>query len=84
MEVTEEKINWMPNCEREEIKGGENFSSLKFKTISTINQGRKGGGDKDFWRDDNAFFYIKNSGVVHMVFLWCWYVNCWTRNIHRT
>lgn len=50
MQVTAQTINWMPKHEREdEIVDGDNFSSLEFRRISTINPSKEGGGAKDFF-----------------------------------
>lgn len=84
MQVTTETINWMPKREREdEIVDGDNFSSLEFRRISTINPSKEGGGAKDFLRDDNDLcFRCDEFEVLSTWYVFGrWYINCWTRNI---
>ena len=45
----------MPKLEREgKTEDEENFSSLEFMSIGTINQDREGGDVEEFWRNDRG------------------------------
>ena len=53
--VRTETIDQMPKLEREgKIEDEENFSSLEFMSIGTINQEREGGDVEEFWRNDRG------------------------------
>lgn len=73
--VTAETIDLMPKHAREgEMEDEENFPSLEFSGIGTINQDREGGGAKELWRDDNGlcFGYEEFEVLSTCCFFGCW------------
>ena len=55
LRVRAETTDQTPKLEREgKIEDEENFCSLEFRRIGTINRDGEGGGAEEFWRDDKG------------------------------